>query len=335
MRDTSKTLAGFSLFLAMISWAQAPVFIRFLREAYEPFSMAFIRYSSGAAALTLVSLVFYRGEFLRLLRDPRPVLGIAVLNTFQQWTWTAGCYGSTATMAQVINMLSLVFVVLFSFMLFREERAVIRSPLFLAGSTLCFLGAVAVLTKEPGSLRPVFDRSSMLLLITAMSWGVYRVWSKHIVMTWHPIPMFTVLALLTSVGFLALTFAVGRPADLTSAGPRLTLIALFSGIMPIAVAHPSFNYAQRSLGSAFSTSVGNLTPLLTYLLAILVLEDEVLRLSQWLGAFVLIGGAFLVILAGRRVQHELAAVDVLPAGTITACNDQDPARSRHTGRWKS
>ena len=160
------------------------MFIRFLREAYEPFSMAFIRYSSGAAALTLVSLVFYRGEFLRLLRDPRPVLGIAVLNTFQQWTWTAGCYGSTATMAQVINMLSLVFVVLFSFMLFREERAVIRSPRFLAGSTLCFLGRLSPKSRSPARLH----RSSLLLLITAMSWGVYRVWSKHIVMTWHPFP---------------------------------------------------------------------------------------------------------------------------------------------------
>ena len=79
MRDTSKTLAGFSLFLAMISWAQAPVFIRFLREAYEPFSMAFIRYSSGAAALTLVKslpVAEYTGEprfkpFFKLLcHDP-------------------------------------------------------------------------------------------------------------------------------------------------------------------------------------------------------------------------------------------------------------------------
>ncbi|HPJ99972.1 MAG TPA: DMT family transporter [Candidatus Hydrogenedentes bacterium] len=326
MRDSSKTVAGLILFLAMVSWAQAPVFIRFLREAYEPFSMAFIRYSSGALALTVVSLLFYRSEFLRLLRDPRPVLGIAVLNTFQQWTWTAGCYGSTATMAQVFNMLSLVFVVIFSFMLFHEERAVIRSPLFAAGSSLCFLGAVAVLTKDPNSLRPVFDRSSLLLLITAVSWGVYRVWSKHIVMTWHPIPMFTVLAWLTSAGFLALTFAVGRPSDLVNAGGWLTFVALFSGIMPIAVAHPSFNYAQRNLGSAFCTSVGNLTPLLTYLFAIVMLNDEFLRLSQWLGAFVLIGGAFLVNLAGRRVQNGQAAADMPPVEAATA--DSGPGRAR-------
>lgn len=326
MRDSSKTLAGFSLFLALISWAQAPVFIRFLREAYEPFSMAFIRYASGAVVLAVVSLVFYRAEFLRLLRDPRPVLGIAVLNTFQQWTWTAGCYGASATLAQVINMLSLVFVVLFSFILFHEERAVIRSPLYLIGSVMCLLGAVAVLTKDPATLRPVLDRSSLLLLTTAVCWGVYRVWSKHIVTTWHPIPMFSVLALLTSAGFLMLTFAVGRPADLVTAGPRLTLIALFSGIMPIAVAHPSFNHAQKTLGSAFSTSVGNLTPLLTYFLALVVLDDESFLLSQWVGATVLIAGAFLVIWAGRKAHQTIAVGDTLTPVTVTARNDRDPAR---------
>lgn len=324
MKNSSKTAAGFTLFLALVSWAQAPVFIRFLREAYEPFSMAFVRYGSGAVALVIVSLMFYRAEFLRLLRDPRPVLGIAILNTFQQYTWTAGCYGASATMAQVITMLSLVFIVLFSFIFFHEERAVIRSPFYLFGSALCLLGAVAVLTKDPASLRPVFDRSSLLLLTTAVAWAIYRVWSKHIVMTWHPIPMFTVLALLTSLGFLLLTFVAGRPTDLVNADPKLTFIALFSGIMPIAVAHPSFNHAQKNLGSAFCTSIGNLTPLLTYVFAILVLDDESFLLSQWVGAITLIGGAFLVIWAGRRAQKAYAAGDALPPVTAPAHTDQDP-----------
>ena len=326
MRETSKTLAGFTLFLALISWAQAPVFIRFLREAYEPFSMAFVRYASGAAALVVVSLLFHRQEFLRLLRDPRPVLGIAILNTFQQYTWTAGCYGASATMAQVITMLSLVFIVLFSFILFHEERAVIRSPLYLLGTALSFVGVVAVLTKDPASLLPVLDRSSLLLLTTAVCWAIYRVWSKHIVMTWHPIPMFTVLAMLTSLGFLALTFIAGRPADLVNAGPKLTAIALFSGIMPIALAHPSFNHAQKNLGSAFCTSIGLITPLLTFAIAIVVLDDETFLWTQWVGAGVLIAGGFLVIWAGRMAQQAMAAGDAIPPTTATA--DSDPDRDQ-------
>jgi drug/metabolite transporter (DMT)-like permease len=221
-------------------------------------------------------------------------------------------------------MLSLVFIVLFSFMLFHEERAVIRSPLYLLGTVLSFLGVVAVLTKDPASLRPVLDTSSLLLLTTAVCWAIYRVWSKHIVMTWHPIPMFTVLAMLTSLGFLLLTFIAGHPTDLVTAGPRLTFIALFSGIMPIALAHPSFNHAQKNLGSAFCTSIGLVTPLITFIIAIIVLNDETFLWTQWVGAGVLIAGGFLVILAGRIAQRAIAAAHATPLTTVEADSDPDP-----------
>ncbi len=304
MKQSAKATAALMLALSLFSWAQAPVFIRFLREAYGPFSMAFIRYGSGAMALTVVCLIFHRAEFLRLLRHPAPILGIALLNVIQQTTWTTALYGATATMAQVVTKLDLVFVIAFSYFLFREERKVIRSPLYMLGTALSFLGVVAVLTTDAGSLLPVLDRWAVLLLITTVLWGTYRVWSKHIVMRWHPIPMFAVLALYTTLGFFVLTLGSGQAGDLIHAGPKLTGIALFSGIMPIAVAHPSFNFAQKHLGSAFCTSLGLLVPFMTYVLAVLVLpaKEETLLPSQWVGVIVLISGAFLVIWAGKRVH---------------------------------
>lgn len=316
-RDASaRVTAAFALALSVFSWAQAPVFIRFLRNDYDAISMAFIRYGSGTVALILVCLVFHRAEFWSLFRRPRPVLGIAALNVFQQWAWTAGCAGegAGATMAAVIAKLDVVFVIIFSYFLFREERGVIRSPMFLVGTALSFAGVAAVLLKEPGSYLPVFDTSSSLLLITAISWAVYRVWSKHIVMTIHPVPMFAVLAIYTTLGFAVLMFPLGEPRSLLTAGPRITAIALFSGLMPIAVAHPAFNLAQKHLGAAFSTAMGLLTPLFSYLLALLLLPDEVMQPAQWAGAAILIAGSFLVVWAGRRV-HGGAAVPVVAPGT--------------------
>jgi drug/metabolite transporter (DMT)-like permease len=304
MKQSAKATAALMLALSLFSWAQAPVFIRFLREAYGPFAMTFIRYGSGAVALTVVCLIYYRAEFLRLLRHPAPILGIALLNVIQQTTWTTALYGATATMAQVVTKLDLVFVIAFSYFLFHEERKVIRSPLYMLGTALSLLGVVAVLTKDAGSLVPVLDRWAVLLLITTVLWGTYRVWSKHIVMRWHPIPMFAVLAIYTTLGFFVLTLGSGQAGDLIHAGPKLTGIALFSGIMPIAVAHPSFNFAQKHLGSAFCTSLGLLVPFMTYMLAVLVLpaQEETLLPSQWVGVIVLISGAFLVIWAGQRVH---------------------------------
>ena len=46
----------------MLAWALAPVFIRFLRDAYDPYSQSFIRYLGGTLGLLAVCWVRYRPE---------------------------------------------------------------------------------------------------------------------------------------------------------------------------------------------------------------------------------------------------------------------------------
>ncbi|MBN2312125.1 MAG: DMT family transporter, partial [Candidatus Hydrogenedentes bacterium] len=150
MDNRSRVTAAGTLIAAVVSWALAPVFIRFLSGAYDPYSQAFVRYVSGAVCLTAVSWIGFRGEFVRLLRHPGMLLGIACLNTFQQCTWTMGTYDATATMAQLITKLNVVLVIVLSFFLFREERGIIRNPAYLGGTALSLVGVTAVLAKEPG-----------------------------------------------------------------------------------------------------------------------------------------------------------------------------------------
>ena len=70
-----------------------------MKDGYDPYSQAFIR-SLCRVVLTVVCLLMYRTEFLRLLRRPGPLLGIAFFNTIHQVTWTAGCYRASATLAR-------------------------------------------------------------------------------------------------------------------------------------------------------------------------------------------------------------------------------------------
>ncbi len=302
MTDSRRIPTGVALAVAAIGWALAPVFIRLLSDAYDPYSQAFVRYASAALALVGVCLVAFRQEFFRLLRNPRGILALAALNVLQQCTWTIGCYGSTATAAQLITKLNVVFVIIFAFFLFREERAVICNPLYAAGTSLGLVGVAAVLARDPSSLVPVLDRSSVLLLLTAMFWGVYIVWARRLVLRIHPVPMFTVLAILTTFGFGILSLLLGRAHTLVEAGPRTTAIAIVSGLLPIATAHPCFHYAQKHLGSAFCTSIILLNPLLTYLFGTLMLPDESLTSSQWVGAAILLSGTLMVTVAGHRVH---------------------------------
>ena len=300
--NARRTTAGIALIVSIVCWALAPVFIRFLKDAYDPFTQAFVRYASASVALVAISWVRFRAEFRWILRHSTPLVGMACLNVFQQSMWTAGCYGSTATMAQLTTKLTVVFVILLSFFLFREERAVITHPLYVFGTMLSFGGVACVLAKNPGSLVPVFDGAAMLLLLVAFCWAIYTVWAKHLVAGMHPVPMFTVLALYTTLGLGMVSCLFGHPATILEAGPRITGIVFVSGLLPIATAHPAFHFAQRRLGSAFSTSCNLFTPFVTYLFAILILADERLTPFQWVGAVVLITGTSLVTFAGQRAQ---------------------------------
>jgi drug/metabolite transporter (DMT)-like permease len=308
MKATHRTAATGTLTIAILSWALSPIFIRFLSDAYDPYSQAFIRYLSAAIVLVGVSMVMYRREFMRLLQHPAGLIGIAALNVFQQTTWTMGCYDSVATVAQLITKLSAVLVIIFSFFLFHEERTVIKSPLYLAGTALSFAGVAGVLASDGTSLMPVLDKSSVFLMITAFCWSIYMVWAKHLVKKAHPIPMFTVVAVFTTLGFGALSCGLGRPGTLLAAGPRITAIAFVSGLFPIAAAHPAFHFAQKHLGSAFSSSCNLATPLVTYLLAQAILPDEYLTPSQWVGAAILTAGTTLVTVAGLRATRQAATL---------------------------
>jgi drug/metabolite transporter (DMT)-like permease len=89
-------------------------------------------------------------------------------------------------------------------------------------------------------------------------------------------------------------------STLSSAGARNVLIGVISGLIPIALAHPAFHYAQRNLGSAFCSSVALFNPFVTYLIALFIFPDERLILTQWFGAGILVIGTLMVVYTGRK-----------------------------------
>lgn len=294
--------AAIALMLACIGWSLAPVFIRLCSADFDPITQSFVRYLSGSAMLATICLLRWRKEFLLLLRHPRPVLGISALNTLMQYVWTAGCYGTPATTAQLIAKLNIVFVIVLAYLLYREERAVIRDARYLAGTAVSLVGLVFVLMKDAHALIPVLDASTLLLISMAVLWAVYAVWGKHIAWKIHPVPMFGVMGLLTMLGLGILSLLFGEPSRVTTVPGRIWAIAFVSGFISIGVAHPAFHYAQRELGSALCTAVNLVNPLFTFLFSLVLLPAEHMLPRQWIGAAALIAGMLFVLRASQRHQ---------------------------------
>ncbi|HOZ46968.1 MAG TPA: DMT family transporter [Candidatus Hydrogenedentes bacterium] len=300
-----RAMAATALVVAAFGWAVAPVFIRGLSHAYDPYSQTVVRYGVSAVVLLVVSAAFYRADLVRVVRNPGPMLAISALNVIQQTAWVNACYRVTATLALLLLKLSIVFVIAFSYLLFHEERSVIRSRGYQVGTVLSLVGVALILCTDPGTLAPRLDAGTGLALSVSVFWAIYTVWCKHLVHDVHPVPMFTVLAGYTTLGFIALAFAFGDPHTVVTAGLRTTVIAALSGVIAIAIAHTTFHYAQKHLGSAFCTSLLLLNPLFTNAVALYLWQDEALRPMQWCGAAALITGAMLVVRMGTRAQHGL------------------------------
>lgn len=294
--------AAVALALASIGWSLAPIFIRMCSTDFDPVTQSFLRYVSGSMLLSVICLVRWRDDFLRTLRHPGQLIGISALNVFMQYIWTVGCYGTPATTAQLIIKLSTVFVIALAYILYHEERAVIRDPRYLGGTAVSLIGLVFVLMQDAHSFVPVLNTATFLLVLMSICWAIYAVWGKHLAWKIHPVPMFGVLSLHTMIGLGILTLILGNHAQTATASVRVVTIAVVSGFISIGMAHPAFQYAQRELGSAFCTSANLINPLFTFLFALALLPGERMQPMQWLGAALLMAGMGFVLVASQRQQ---------------------------------
>lgn len=309
-----KPLAFTTLLLATLAWSLSPIFIRQLSVVFDPITLTFIRYAVALVPLTIVSWVRFRADYFRLLRSIRVTAPLATLTVVQQYTWVAGTYGATATTAQLITKLTVPLTIVLAFFLFREERAAVRHPLFLVGVVLSLAGMAAVITKDAAAIRPTLDAATALLLTTAILWAVYNVWSKSLVMNVHPVPLFGVIALYVTVAFSIGALLLGSPSEWTLFTPGLMIIWILSGVFPLAMAHPSYNFAQRHLGSSYCTTFVLITPLITWLLSFLMLPGERLLPTQIIGGVLLMLGTFAVTMAHLRATARSAPPSIAVIG---------------------
>lgn len=306
MSDRTRQWAYAGLIFVGFAWAIGPVTVRLLMDAYDPYTMAFVRYIPAVVALTAYSLALHREGLVAALRRVRALVPLAFINMGMLLSWTHACIGTTATTAQLIVKVGVIFVVVLSFIFFHEERKVIKDPGYLIGTLFSFIGVAVVLTGGPGEVDTTFSMATVFLFATALFWATYVVWMKHLVTDIHPVPLFTALVLYTFVGVGALAFLLGDGRPMMPETPRIAVILVISGLVPIAISHPIYHFSQKHLGSSVCGTWTLLNPFLTFLVSLVVLPNETLTVTQFIGGCVLIGGTLQVTRVSIRVHAKAA-----------------------------
>jgi len=166
------------LALTMLIWAGNWVIGRALREAIDPVTLNFWRWTIAALALLPFALpqLAGRGEVIRRNIGLLLLLALTGVALFQTLVYL-GLRSTTAVNGVLLNSSQPLFILLCSWVLERE-RATLRQT---AGMLLSFAGIVVILARgDPAALRELeFHAGDAWILLGMPIWGIYSVLLKR------------------------------------------------------------------------------------------------------------------------------------------------------------
>ena len=270
---TSPRLSAFLLLaLANLLWSGNWIAGRALRDAFDPISLNFWRWTIATLAMAPFALPALRGKGA-LLRQHAGILvilaftGIAV---FQSLVYL-GLRSTTAVNAVLINSSIPLFILLCSWVIERERA----SPRQIAGMLLSLAGILVILSRgSPGALLELEVHAGDAWILLAMPvWGIYSVLLKRRPAELGGLPFLFVISLagvLMLLPFAGLT-AAQRPLPLPTAAEALGV--LYMGLMASVVAFICWNRGVAAVGANAAGFTVHLLPAFGTLLAIVFLGE--------------------------------------------------------------
>jgi drug/metabolite transporter (DMT)-like permease len=284
---------------AVITWSIAPSMIRAISGSFPVNFQNSARYLVSLAVLWPVLALSTDRAGLRALLStarahaPRIVVVALVNYAFQAcYTWSLSMV--TPAVMTLVSQTQVIFGVFLALALFPDERAIVKSPLFIAGLLLALAGVGSVVAGGRSFGSPSFGLGVLVVVGSAASWALLgallRKWLPGVPPLLSLASVFTVVTPL----FVA-TYAIAHPGFPIPRAPPLHWVLLVgSGLLAIALGHSLFYRAVPVLGVSVSTSINLLTPFLASVVSFLAF-GETLTALQLAGAGVLIGGSYLVI----------------------------------------
>jgi drug/metabolite transporter (DMT)-like permease len=285
-------------FLAIVVWGASFIATKIaLREAH-PATIILFRFAFG---VTVLWIAIWRWGLFRWVSG-RDLLYLAILGfisvPFHLAIQAAGLLFTTATSMGWIIALIPVFTALLAWVFLGEPMTVLK----VIGSAIAFFGAVFVVTRGALSLDTFRLPSTVgdaLAVASALNWAVFQVASKPILRRIEPTLAMGWLVLLG--GSLSVPFAALQAvSDL----PRLSLdgwLAIaFLGVLCSGVGYLIWYDALSKVDASQLSSLSYIQPLVTVVVAALVL-GEAITPPVLLGGAVILLGVYLVNRSpGRR-----------------------------------
>jgi drug/metabolite transporter (DMT)-like permease len=286
---------------AVATWSVAPSMIRAITGSFPVNFQNACRYLVSLVVLWPVFLLTteratLRGHFRTLRAKAGKLAVIALANYAFQVCYTYSLFLVTPSVMTLVSQTQVLFGVLFALLFFRDERAFVRNPVFLAGLLLAVAGVALVVTGGRSFGSPEFGTGVLVVVGSAFSWALLgallRKWVPEVPSLLSLSSVFTVVTPL-----FVLTYGLTHAGIPIPAAPAAHwIIMLSSGLLAVGLGHFLFYRAVTVLGVSVATSINLLLPLLASIVSFVV-YGETLTVLQLGGAAVLLGGSYLVVRA--------------------------------------
>ena len=257
------------LIAGQICFAALPIAGRLALADIPPGAIPLVRTVGGALVFTAIA---WRRGVLRIDRRDVPFLVLCALlgNVLNQELFIHGLALTTATNAVVIGSSAPVFTALAVIVLRQEPPRARR----LAGIAVAFGGVAALVGAEDLSLSSQHFTGSVLVLVNAMSYGIYLAIVRPLADRYDPIALlaFMFLAGVLMVAPLGIRAFALDPLPIT--GSDCAFFAFLIAVPTVA----AYSFIQLGLRRAESSLVAvyiYLQPVLAATAAVLILDEPV------------------------------------------------------------
>jgi drug/metabolite transporter (DMT)-like permease len=296
----SKLIPILEAIFAVIIWGGTFIATKIALLEVSPATVVWLRFGMGV--IVLGTIVALRKQFA--FPEKSEWLYFALLGfigvTFHQWLQANGLKTAQATTTAWIISSTPVFIAILSWLVLKEKL----SWLGVGGIALAALGVLLVVSK--GNLMALFTGKEgtigdLLVFISAPNWAVYTILSRR-GLARHPAArmMFYVMLLgwlFTTVWIFGFGPGLSEISQLTFKGCGAILML---GILGSGLAYIAYYDALQVLPASQLGAFLNIEPLVTAILATMMIGEAITIISLIGGAIIIFG----VWLVNRKVMKE-------------------------------
>lgn len=293
--------------VTLICWSSVPLFLKHFSKFIDGWTANGWRYGmSGLFWLPLLMVMAWRGKLPRGLW--RAALVPSICNISGQICFAWAPYFINPGLQTFLLRMQILFIAIGSYLLFPNERKLLRSSVYWLGIAVVFTGSVGIMMLNPQRSRSAEVLGVILALCGGAGFACYSLAVKHYMRNISPMYSFAAVSNYTALVLVILMLILGRGHgnevfDFSKAEFG-KLVA--SAMLGIALSHGLYYAAMNKLGVAVSTGVILLQPVIVSV-GSLFLFDERLTAGQWACGLVAISGAAVTLYAQQRIQWQAEA----------------------------